>query len=460
MKTGGTMTAARLRWPVLWLAALLALAPAARAEEGERVLLSADSFSSVEEVRTAGWEPWSQRAELRPRFFICDEPGLGGPGALGIDCGSSEIARGGWCRLVGGIIPGRWYRLEASCQTRGVNWPRQRALARLAWYGADSSRIHLPHYVSEEVGREGLWRKVAGRFQAPAGVALARVELYLGNAPGGAARWDRIVLAQVSDPPRRPVRLGAVYHRPRDKKSSAESIEEFCAVLERAGEQHCDIVCLGEATNRIGLSGVEFPDIAEPIPGPTTARLGEVARRHRMYIVAGITERAGAAVYSSAVLIGRDGELAGVYRRVYLSEIHHDQGVSPGHSYPVFNTDFGRIGIMTGYDSWSPDPARELAAQGAEVILLPVWGDNEAVIRARALENHVFVVLAGYDNVSRIFDPWGETLAEAGAQPGLAVAEIDLNYIPPCPWYPSQPDQRLRMLHERRLDLPSPLLNQ
>ena len=442
------------------LAVLLAAAPAEGQAGKAEVLFSADSFTTVQQALTEGWEAWSQRDEIRPEFFIAGQPSLDRSGSLGIGCVSNPLARGGWRRLVDGIEPGGFYRLEASYRVRGVSFPRQKVLARLGWLQKEGSGISLPVYVTDEVGRQGEWRTVAGTFQAPAGAYAVRVELFLGNAAQGTVWWDAIRLSRVPDPPTRPVRVGSVYARPQSKKNSAESIEEFCAVLEEAGRRDCDIVCLGEAINRIGVAGVTFPDAAQTVPGPATERLGQVARRFGMYIVAGFLERDGPGVYSSAVLIGRSGRVEGVYRRVYLSEVHTDQGVSPGNAYPVFDTDFGRIGIMTGYDSWSPDPARELTVQGAEIIFLPVWGDNETLIRARALENHVFLVLAAYDNVSKIYDPWGELLAEAGQRPGVAIADIDLNYPPACPFSYPQPDMRLRMLHERRIDIPSPLLNQ
>jgi len=254
------------------------------------------------------------------------------------------------------------------------------------------------------------------------------------------------------------VRLATVNCRPHDSATPAASIEQFCQVVEQAGQKGADIVCLGEGVNRIGVYDKEYQDIAEPLPGPSTDRLAELARKHKMYIVAALGEREGQAIYNTAVLIDRQGQIAGKYRKVYIPEGEFDQGVAQGDSYPVFDTDFGRIGIMICWDSWFVDPARALSLQGAEVIFLPIWGGNPTLIRARAIENHVFLVSCGYDCASLIYDPWGELLAEAKERPGVAVAEIDLNYPPACPFPWPLGDTRQILLQARRNDIRLPAL--
>jgi predicted amidohydrolase len=137
-------------------------------------------------------------------------------------------------------------------------------------------------------------------------------------------------------------------------------------------------------------------------------------------------------VYNAAVLIGPDGALIGKYRKMCLPHSEIESGVTPGDDYPVFDTALGKIGMMVCYDGFFPEVARELSNRGAEIIAWPVWGCNQLLARARACENHVYVVSSTYMNVqdewmiSAIFDHAGQPLARADKNSNIAVAEVDL----------------------------------
>jgi predicted amidohydrolase len=107
--------------------------------------------------------------------------------------------------------------------------------------------------------------------------------------------------------------------------------------------------------------------------------------------------------------------------------------------------------LLICWDVQFPEPARALALQGAELILLPIWGGSEVLTRARAIENHLFVVTSGYDMKSFVVDPTGEILGEATTQKPLAIVEtpLDAHYFQP--WLG---DMKARTWRERRPDLP------
>jgi predicted amidohydrolase len=299
---------------------------------------------------------------------------------------------------------------------------------------AKEKQLGQPEYpmTSPHRTKDG-WTVLTGTYQTPARAARARLELHLRWSARGEVLWRNPGLEKTSAPAARKVRLAAVNHRPRGSKTARENLDQFASVLAEAARQKADIVCLPEAITAAG-TGKKLPDMAEPIPGPSTRFLGTLARKHRFYLVAGLIERHGKAVYNTSVLIGRDGKLVGKYRKVCLPREEIDAGLTPGKEYPVFDTDFGRVGMMVCWDVHFPEVARELAAQGAEVILMPIWGGNETLARARAIENQLYLVASGYDFKTTIYDEAGDVLAATTKDPAVIIKEVDLNGRRLWPW--------------------------
>ena len=121
------------------------------------------------------------------------------------------------------------------------------------------------------------------------------------------------------------------------------------------------------------------------------------------------------------------GGVAGKYHKVHLPNQEVEGGITPGNSYPVFDTDFGRIGMMICYDVHYAETARALAAQGAEIIFLPIEGGRSPIPSVRTIENDVYLVTCGYKISSAIYDRLGNILGEAKERPGVAYVDIDLN---------------------------------
>ena len=404
-----------------------------------------EGLPAPDEVTEDGWMPWRPWPEIAARFDVTAE-GRGGERAL-VTHGNGDAACLGAWRRSQDVVPGRNYRFTACHRAEGVSNQDRCIWARLDWRDAQGERIRQPDLVSKG-GQEGGWTRHEGVFAAPDDACRVLLELSLATGQGS-VWWSDVALTEEAPGPERLVRAATLHFRPRNTASPAESVAEFCRLAETAAPLRPDILCLPEAITLIG-TGWEFRDVSETIPGPTTEALGSVARSLHSYVVAGIAERVGAAVYNTAVLLGRDGAVVGKYRKTHLPREEVEMGLTPGDEYPVFLTDFGTVGIMICWDLQFPEPARALALRGAEILLLPIWGGSETLARARAIENHVFLVSSTYDMRSYVVDPSGQVLAEAMDENPIAVAELALDRPILQPWIGNM---KARTWKERRGDI-------
>jgi predicted amidohydrolase len=394
-----------------------------------------------------GWQATAPRQEIRPDFSLDPKGGRDGKGSLGISADNRQGLDGYWTRTFP-IKPGQYYRFHAVRKVANVSLPRRSAVARILWRDDKGKRVPAdspaasdylkgwvpiaePEYPTDkDTDAEG-WTEVSDTYRAPLKASQAVVELHLRWAPGGKIDWSEVRLVETSPPIGRKVGLAAVHFRP-SGKSAASNRQEFAELIERAAEQKADLVVLGETLTYFG-TGQTYVEAAEPVPGPSTEYFGQLAKKHNLYIVAGLIEREGHLIFNVAVLLGPDGKLAGKYRKVCLPRGEIEGGIAPGEDYPVFQTRFGKLGMMVCYDGFFPEVARHLSNRGAEVIAWPVWGCNPELASARACENHVYLVSSTYEDISRnwmvtaVFDHQGKTIALAKKWGSVVVAEVDLD---------------------------------
>ncbi|MGH7968691.1 MAG: carbon-nitrogen hydrolase family protein, partial [Limisphaerales bacterium] len=276
------------------------------------------------------------------------------------------------------------------------------------------------------------WTEVLDVYKAPSRATRAVVSLHLQWAANAEVRWSGVALVEAPPQPQRIVRLASVHYRPSGGKTAEDNCRQYEPLIAEAARQKADLVVLGETLTVVG-NGKKYDEVAEAVPGPSTEYFGELAKRFRLYVVAGLVEREGHLIYNTAALLGPEGQLVGKYRKTCLPRDEVNAGICPGHEYPVFNTRFGKVGLMICYDGFFPEVARELSNRGAEVIAWPVWGCNPLLARARACENHVYLVSSTYEGVahnwmiSGVFDQTGEIIAQAKDWSTVAIAEVDLN---------------------------------
>lgn len=240
-----------------------------------------------------------------------------------------------------------------------------------------------------------------------------------------------------------------------DKKGT---VNKCLDLIDRAADEGAQLVVLPEVWTGLGYSSAHiYKDIAEPVPGPTTALLSERARQHGLYIVGSMYARTPEGEYQNLTpIITPEGDILGSYVKTHLFDapnrvdisggIRESDKVVAGNQLPVFDTALGPLGLTVCSDLRFPEVYRVLTLDGARIIvcasafLSPRLDHWEFFIRARAAENQVFVVASGqvgtepvsgigFVGRSMIADPWGTVVATASDVEGVVTARLDLSLI-------------------------------
>lgn len=237
--------------------------------------------------------------------------------------------------------------------------------------------------------------------------------------------------------------------------SKEENLAKAETFVRLAAERGASVVVLPEVFLWRGPRAEE-PAQIEAIPGRTSTRLSELARRHAIYLLAGsfLEKSDESRAYNTSLLFDPDGELLAHYRKIHLFDVDipgqvrvkESDSKKPGQEVVACSTPLGVFGLSICYDLRFPELYRQLAQDGAEVIFVPSaftfptgaahW---EPLLRARAIENQAYVIapnqigknthgFADYGN-SMIIDPWGKVIARALDKECFITAEIDRDYL-------------------------------
>ena len=273
------------------------------------------------------------------------------------------------------------------------------------------------------------------------------------------------------------------------------NLEVAVGHIRDAATRGANIVCLPElfrAQYFCQREDIKLFDLAEPIPGPSTARLGEIARELRIVIVASLFERRAAGLYhNTAVTLGQDGSIISVYRKMHIPDdpLYYEKFYfAPGDlGFKAVDTPVGRVGTLVCWDQWYPEGARLTALQGAEVLFYPTaigWHPEEkeefgaaqydawqTIQRAHAIANGVYVAgvnRVGHENGdvrgdrangpglefwggSFLADPFGRIVAKAShTDEEILIGEIDLSLL-------EDTRRNWPFLRDRRVDAYAPI---
>ncbi len=422
----------------VFIAAVFALlcSPApGQGNEAKELVLNPTFTSSGKEGLPAHWSVWVPVWEKAGCTAQSVSEGLL------IEAPTSPYGVGGVVTKIRDIEGGQAYAIKATCRLQNVPAPYRSVLVRISW--TDGKKLlHPAGMLIRGPILDGDLACFKDVLTAPKGADGAQLSLEVKWPQGGSVLWKQVSVRPTSAPLPRKVKVGTVYIRPRNS-SPKNNLKLFCEQIDAAGRMGLDILCLGEAITIVG-TGCSVKDCAEPIPGAATRELGDAARRNRIWVVAGLTERDGDTVYNTAVLLDRRGRIAGKYRKVHLPREEWKKGITPGDSYPVFKTDFGTVAIQICYDWFFPEAETIFALGGAEIIFAPTWGNTlpdedgrvngESVFRVRARDNGVYMVPSVYSGNSLVIDPMGKILASSEGKQGVFWAEIDLNAREALSW--------------------------
>ena len=254
-----------------------------------------------------------------------------------------------------------------------------------------------------------------------------------------------------------------------DKMENVRTVEAY---LEKIKDENPDFVILPEMFC-CPYQTENFPIYAEKEGGPVWQQLSGYAKQYGIYLIGGSMPEKDAEgnVYNTSYIFDREGKQIGKHRKVHLFDIDIKGGqtfkesdtLTAGDSDTVFDTEFGKIGVMLCFDIRFPELSRMMVNDGAKVIFVPAafnmttgpahW---ELSFRTRALDNQIYMVgcapardvSAGYISWghSIVTDPWGRVIDMLDEKKGILLAELDMDYE-------EQVREELPLLKSRRKDM-------
>jgi len=268
-----------------------------------------------------------------------------------------------------------------------------------------------------------------------------------------------------------------------------ENLEKAMWRIREASARGAQIVCLQELFRSQYFcrdESAELFALAESIPGPTTETLGRLARELGIVVIASLFERRAAGLYhNTAAVIGVDGEITGIYRKMHIPDdpLYFEKFYfTPGDlGFVNFNTSFARVGVLVCWDQWYPEAARLSSLSGANILFYPTaigWHPAEkeqygagqldawrTIQRSHAIANGIYVAAVnrvGFEGPpdrglefwgsSFVADPFGKVIAEASAsEEEILVVECD-------PRKAEEVRRNWPFLRDRRVDAYSPIL--
>ena len=235
----------------------------------------------------------------------------------------------------------------------------------------------------------------------------------------------------------RKVKIGLVQIDMETGGSIREKQDNLLYLAQHCCEESADIVFFPEAYQYTQNRDIlKRPSELSYIASEFKLRCAELAKKYHAYIVPWDYEIKNGKCHNMSYILDRYGNEVGKYYKVHLTHEEIARGISNGNEFPVFDLDFGRIGIMICFDNYFPETARILGVKGAELVLYPLFGDTlipqwELKMRARAIDNSMYIASCQLSNgrdiaYTGIVNPKGDVITRIDETATWRVVEIDI----------------------------------
>ncbi|MBP5237223.1 MAG: carbon-nitrogen hydrolase family protein [Clostridia bacterium] len=413
----------------------------------------------VPPLNSGSWKVWTPKENKMPIATYSDSE-------LSL-CSKSYTDCGMWvCEF--DVTPGQDYEFSVEVRTERIDYNISCVRAIVAWLDSSGELMRCDYAIySEKLDKHKY--KLSKHVKAPNGppyqkdAVKARMELLLWNTDSGKVTFTNPVFEESLPVKHRIVRVATTYISPYadDAKTYEDRLKKIIRTADEAGKLSPDIVCFSEciATRELRMTKEEA---SQTVPGPLTDLIAQKAKEYNCYMVFNLPEVEDGFFYNTSVLIDREGNIAGKYHKVHLTYSECTKGTTSGRTYPVFQTDFGKIGLSICFDHFFPESIRQLAVGGAEMIFVSTAGDGYMQSTARAMDNGIPICISCVNHAkaspwpqSRIVKPDGVILAGTMSDCGAAVASVDLDDPFTSFWFsigPAYVEKRDVFLSEARPD--------
>ena len=406
-----------LEWEVMWREELRGLYP-----DGDSILFAFEEFmKNCENMLTMdAWGYFGPKVGREGEYKIDKKKG-----SLYLKA-SDEVRTFVRVAATADVEGGKSYKFSAKCKTK-----------------AELKNIYVLYTTIKENGGWGLRDHMSEVTKTPDGYTFCdvivtdseavqiKIELELMDK-GTDAEWTDVTLTECEAPAPRCARVALAFIKDFGARTVEDCEKKIYDAIERTAACKPDLMVLSEEMLTFGTgTGLDY---AESDDGKVCTGVRALAKKHGCYIVYNFLEKRGEDYYNTSMLIGRDGETVGKYSKTQLTLGELERGLTPGDEYPVFETDFGRVGMLICYDHYFPHTADLITEAGAEIICVSTIGDSAEKGVARAMDNGVYMAICGHHTYNRhgwgpgkIISPTGDMLAMTDNEEDIAYADIDFS---------------------------------
>jgi N-carbamoylputrescine amidase len=255
---------------------------------------------------------------------------------------------------------------------------------------------------------------------------------------------------------KREIKVGIIQMKTMPGSTKKEKVDHSLPLIEKASKEGCKIILHGELCDtdyeKFYKKDPAYFELAEPVPGPTTAAVGELTKKYGNYVIMPIFEKKAPGIYyNAAPLVGPEGKVVGNYRKTHVAGVQVLEKLyfRAGNYFQVWETEFSpnaKFGTIICHDRRYPETSRILAQMGAEIMFCPTAAPGYAggvhwdiVNRARSVDTGMFTVYSNrtgrewekvYFGESMIVNPFGEVIAKAGSEEDVVLsAVLDLDQV-------------------------------